>query len=130
MRLPILMMIITIFINGVVDYYLFKTIKNRISKSVYAKCYAWLSVFVTLALIVTISLPRRTGTNESLVFIMWMLFTYFSIYIPKYVYIVCDLVANIPLLLKKQRIKWISKTGTILGVVSFCLMWWKNEKSL
>lgn len=124
MRLPILMMIITILINGVVDYYLFKTIKNRISKSVYAKCYAWLSVFVTLALIVTISLPRRTGTNESLVFIMWMLFTYFSIYIPKYVYIVCDLVARIPLLLKKQRIKWVSKTGTILGIVSFCLMWW------
>ena len=124
MRLPILMMIITILINGVVDYYLFKTIKNRISKSVYAKCYAWLSVFVTLALIVTISLPRRTGTNESLVFIMWMLFAYFSIYIPKYVYIVCDLVARIPLLLKKQRIKWVSKTGTILGVVSFCLMWW------
>ena len=124
MRLPILMMIITILINGVVDYYLFKTIKNRISKSVYAKCYAWLSVFVTLALIVTISLPRRTGTNESLVFIMWMLFAYFSIYIPKYIYIVCDLVARIPLLLKKQRIKWVSKTGTILGVVSFCLMWW------
>ncbi|MBR5552023.1 MAG: metallophosphoesterase [Muribaculaceae bacterium] len=124
MRLPILMMIITILINGVVDYYLFKTIKNRISKSVYAKSYAWLSVFVTLALIVTISLPRRTGTNESLVFIMWMLFTYFSIYIPKYIYIVCDLVANIPLLLKKQRIKWMSKTGTILGVVSFCLVWW------
>ena len=124
MRLPILMMIITILINGVVDYYLFKTIKNRISKSIYAKCYAWLSVFVTLALIVTISLPRRTGTNESLVFIMWMLFAYFSIYIPKYVYIVCDLVARIPLLLKKQRIKWVSKTGTILGVVSFCLMWW------
>ena len=124
MRLPILMMIITILINGVVDYYLFKTIKNRISKSVYAKCYAWLSVFVTLALIVTISLPRRTGTNESLVFIMWMLFAYFSIYIPKYIYIVCDLVARIPLLLKKQRIKWVSKTGTILGIVSFCLMWW------
>lgn len=124
MRLPILMMIITILINGVVDYYLFKTIKNRISKSVYAKCYAWLSVIVTLALIVTISLPRRTGTNESLVFIMWMLFAYFSIYIPKYIYIVCDLVARIPLLLKKQRIKWVSKTGTILGVVSFCLMWW------
>ena len=124
MRLPILMMIITILINGVVDYYLSKTIKNRISKSVYAKCYAWLSVFVTLALIVTISLPRRTGTNESLVFIMWMLFAYFSIYIPKYIYIVCDLVARIPLLLKKQRIKWVSKTGTILGVVSFCLMWW------
>ena len=124
MRLPILMMIITILINGVVDYFLFKTIKNRISKSVYAKCYAWLSVFVTLALIVTISLPRRTGTNESLVFIMWMLFAYFSIYIPKYIYIVCDLVARIPLLLKKQRIKWVSKTGIILGVVSFCLMWW------
>ena len=124
MRLPILMMIITILINGVVDYYLFKTIKNRISKSVFAKCYAWLSVFVTLALIVTISLPRRTGTNESLVFIMWMLFAYFSIYIPKYIYIVCDLVARIPLLLKKQRIKWVSKIGTILGVVSFCLMWW------
>lgn len=124
MRLPILMMIITILINGVVDYFLFKTIKNRISKSIYAKCYAWLSVFVTLALIVTISLPRRTGTNESLVFIMWMLFAYFSIYIPKYIYIVCDLVARIPLLLKKQRIKWVSKTGTILGVVSFCLMWW------
>ena len=124
MRLPILIMIIFIILNGVIDYYLFKVIRKRISQFIYAKVYAWLSVVIALAFIVTISLPRRTGSDDSLSFIMWMLFSYFSIYIPKYIFIVCDSIAMIPCAMKKARWSWLSKTGAILGGLAFCMMWW------
>lgn len=117
-------MIIFIILNGVVDYYLFKVIKKRISKQIYAKVYAWLSLAIAIAFIVTISLPRRTGSDDSLSFIMWMLFSYFSIYIPKYIFIICDFIAKIPCLKKKARWSYVSKSGAVFGVIAFCLMWW------
>ena len=117
-------MIIFIILNGVVDYYLFKVIKKRISQPIYAKVYAWLSLAIAIAFIVTISLPRRTGSDDSLSFIMWMLFSYFSIYIPKYIFIICDFIAKIPCLKKKARWSYMSKSGAVFGVIAFCLMWW------
>ena len=117
-------MIIFIILNGVVDYYLFKVIKKRISQPIYAKVYAWLSLAIAIAFIVTISLPRRTGSDDSLSFIMWMLFSYFSIYIPKYIFIICDFIAKIPCLKKKARWSYVSKSGAVFGVIAFCLMWW------
>ena len=117
-------MIIFIIFNGVVDYYLFKVIKKRISQPIYAKVYAWLSLAIAIAFIVTISLPRRTGSDDSLSFIMWMLFSYFSIYIPKYIFIICDFIAKIPCLKKKARWSYVSKSGAVFGVIAFCLMWW------
>jgi hypothetical protein len=55
---------------------------------------------------------------------MWMLFIVISVYFSKITFVVFDLIASIPRLFKRRRIKWISLAGGILAVVVFLSMWW------
>lgn len=73
---------------------------------------------------VVISLPRRSGSDSSLLFVMWSLFSYLSIYLPKYIFILFDTIALIPLLWKRVRWKWLSVAGGVVGLLTFLLMWW------
>lgn len=124
MRLPILLMIIFLLLNGVVDYYLYKLIKYKGKNKIWAKSYALFSIIVAIAIIGIISLPRRTGSDDTLYFIMYGLVSYFSIYLPKYVYIIIDLIAKIPLLFRRKRWKYISRLGIIVAIIAFISMWW------
>ena len=104
-------MIIFLLLNGVVDYYLYKLIKYKGKNKIWAKSYALFSIIVAIAIVGIISLPRRTGSDDTLYFIMYGLVSYFSIYLPKYVYIIIDLIAKIPLLFRRKRWKYISRLG-------------------
>ena len=117
-------MIIFLLLNGVVDYYLYKLIKYKGKNKIWAKSYALFSIIVAIAIIGIISLPRRTGSDDTLYFIMYGLVSYFSIYLPKYVYIIIDLIAKIPLLFRRKRWKYISRLGIIVAIIAFISMWW------
>ena len=90
-------MIIILLLNGVVDYYLYKIIKLRCNNKFWAKGYAMLSIIIAIAIVGVICLPRRTGSDDTLYFIMYGLITYFSIYTPKYVFLLFDFIAKIPM---------------------------------
>lgn len=117
-------MIIFLLLNGVVDYYLYKLIKYKGKNKIWAKSYALFSIIVAIAIVGIISLPRRTGSDDTLYFIMYGLVSYFSIYLPKYVYIIIDLIAKIPLLFRRKRWKYISRLGIIVAIIAFISMWW------
>ncbi len=124
MRLPILQMIIFLLLNGVVDYYLYKLIKCRSKNKIWAKCQALFSIIIAIAIVGIICLPRRTGSDDTLYFIMYGLISYFSIYLPKYTFLIFDLFAKIPKLLGHKRWKFVSKIGIIAAIITFVLMWW------
>lgn len=124
MRLPILMMLIVILLNVAIDCYIYKALKKRFSRFSLAKVHLWGSIILTIAVIVVISLPRRSGSDSSLLFIMWMLFSYMSIYISKYAIVIFDFIASIPQLWFKDRWKPVSIIGIIVGICVFSLMWW------
>lgn len=124
MRLPILTMIIFILLNAAVDYYVYRMLKKRSNKSLIGKIHFFASLLITLTVVVVISLPRRSGSDSSLLFVMWSLFSYLSIYLPKYIFILFDAIASIPLLWKRVQWKWLSVTGRVIGFLAFLLMWW------
>lgn len=83
-----------------------------------------ISCFLCWALlIVAVSLPRRDG-DSSLLPVMWMLYTYFTIYIAKIVFIIFSLLGFLPRLWGGRRLH----TGTIIGLPAatavFLIMWW------
>lgn len=84
----------------------------------------WSSVVLAAVLVAAICWPKKSGDNDELLGLMWVLFGYFSIYIPKYVYVIFDLLASVPKLLHRHRLKWLSATGIGAGVIVFGLMWW------
>lgn len=124
MRLPIITAIVFILLNGVVDYCIYTIIKKRAKYRWEEKIYLWASIILALLVITVVSLPRRTGSDDSLVFIMWMLFGFLSIYIPKYVFLFFDIIANIPSLFKRKRYNIISWIGLGISVIICGLMWW------
>ncbi|MBR6640075.1 MAG: metallophosphoesterase [Muribaculaceae bacterium] len=71
-----------------------------------------------------ISIPRRTGSDSALMSIMWILYGYFSIYLPKILFLIFDSLASIPVLWTKGRVKFLSWIGGILAIFVFPLMWW------
>lgn len=124
MRLPILIMIILILLNAAVDFYIFKVLKQRVKYKFVSKLHLWLSIAFTIAVIVVISLPRRSGSDASLLAVMWSLFAYMSVYVSKYILIVFDGIASIPHFWFKHRWKIVSMCGLALSFITFGIMWW------
>ena len=118
------MMIILILLNIVVDFYLYRVLKTRIKQKAISKIHLWASIVLAIVVIAVISIPRRSGSDSSLLFVMWSLFAYMSIYVSKYIFVILDGVAKIPHFWFKNRWKYVSWTGILISVISFVLMWW------
>lgn len=124
MRLPILIMLVVILINMAIDFYLYRIIKKRTKSAFLSKVHVISSLLFLVFIIVGISIPRRTGSDSALMSIMWILYGYFSIYLPKILFLIFDLLASIPVLWTKGRVKFLSWIGGILAIFVFPLMWW------
>ncbi|TGY03303.1 metallophosphoesterase [Muribaculum sp. NM65_B17] len=124
MRLPILTMIILIVVNVFVDIYIWRCIVNKERKRWPGVVYAWSSLFFIIFIIVTVALPRRSGSDAVLLAVMWMLYTYLSVYISKYVFCIISFIGLIPRLWRGKRWKAMNIIGSVAAVAVFLTMWW------
>ena len=111
-------MIIIILLNACVDYVIFRILKSY-CRCIWSRIHASISILIALFIIIVVSLPRRDGSDGQLLFIMWSLFSYFSIYLPKYTFLLSRM-----LCFKKKIVKYISPIGLLLGCICAILMWW------
>ncbi|MDD2962124.1 MAG: metallophosphoesterase [Muribaculaceae bacterium] len=70
---------------------------------------------------VAILIPRRSTSNDGLLLIMWMLFSYLTIYIPKYLYAI---IITISKLFKSHRYYATNCIGLIISALVFVMLWW------
>ncbi|WP_300502220.1 metallophosphoesterase [uncultured Duncaniella sp.] len=124
MRLPLVPLFVFLIINIFVDTYIYKALKRRCRSLLPRRVQLWTAIALFILIIAVICMPRRNCSNATLMAIMWMLFTYLSVYISKYIFVIIDLIAKIPVLFKKKRVKWLSVCGATLGVIVFGAMWW------
>jgi len=126
MRLPLVLIVPVLIIGLLVDWYIATVVNQRCTHGrrfwgKFARITGWIGF---IALLAAICSPKRSGDDEELQFIMWVLFAYFSVYLPKYIFCLFDLIAKIPQLLHRKRIKALSIGGIALACVTFCAMWW------
>lgn len=124
MRIQWLPLIIALIVNIACDYYIYaklaKTFKPRWIKLSHCALSALLLIYVIIA----VALPRRSIDNDGLVAIMWMLYSYFTFYVPKYIGIIIYWISKIPALLKKTKSKVPAIIASIVGAFIFISMWW------
>ncbi|MDE5960280.1 MAG: metallophosphoesterase [Duncaniella sp.] len=89
-----------------------------------SKIQLWSANALFILILAVICLPKRNCSNGMLMAMMWMLYTYIAFYLPKYLFVIIDLIAKIPCLFKRHRLSWLSITGTVLSVVTFVALWW------
>lgn len=120
MRLPLILILPLLILGILVDWYICRRCRSRIWRRL-AACVA---VVCNAVLLLVVCLPKTAAGDDELVGLMWVLYAYFSIYIPKYIFVLFDLVGAIPRLWHGARLKGLGVVGATVGAVVFVLMWW------
>ncbi|MCH5346365.1 MAG: metallophosphoesterase [Muribaculaceae bacterium] len=124
MRLPIVMSAIMMAIALLIDVYIYRALKRRFKSLLPARVYAVSACVFIAGLIVAFMLPRSSGNDDTLRAVMWILFTFISIYFAKLIFVIFDLIAAVPRLFRRKRLRPVSLVGVGLGVITFLAMWW------
>ncbi len=125
MRVSLILLFILLAINLAVDWYIVTQINKRCKQPRLWRSVELCSVGIMILLLIgAMAVPARSGGNDVLLTKMWLLFSYLSLYIPKLIADIFDLLASIPRLLGHKRIKALTLTGIILAVATFIGMWW------
>lgn len=124
MRFPLLPILILLVFNALIDVYIYCVAATSSRKRWPAKVQLWSAVALALALVATICLPKRGGSDGEFLWVVWMLFGYLSIYAAKIVYVLGDVISRLPKLWKARRWKWVARMGLVLGIGIFASTWW------
>lgn len=124
MRLPLLAMAIIIIINLMVDCFMYVRLRKSWCNPMWARTQLWSAIACYLYFVVIVLMPHRTVGNSSLVVKMWLLYGYFTLYIPKYIYSIFTLVSLTPELFRHKSWKWLSLSGAVIGAIVFVALWW------
>ncbi|MCM1519115.1 MAG: metallophosphoesterase [Pseudoflavonifractor sp.] len=123
MRLPILPMIVLVLINAGIDLLIYRYLKKQ-SYRVGARIHLWLACILQAMIIIAVCLPRRSGSDGTLLVVMWVLYGYLSVYVPKLIYLVFIGIGGIPRLWHGRRWKLAAPIGLLAGAGVFVAMWW------
>lgn len=122
--MPIVLLVVTIVLSIVVDVYIYRAARKRVSSAVPARIQLISSLALYSLLIVGFCLPMRSGDEGLFLAKMWVLFSYVTFIVAKLVFVVFDLIASIPRLFGHRRIRLLSLAGGVLAVITFIAMWW------
>lgn len=125
MRIPLILLSIVIIICIALDIFIWR--RARADKShpkLYSRTHIVVSAICYLVLAIAVAMPRRGGDEGDLAAIMWMLFSFASVYVAKAVYVIFALLGSVPRLWGGRRWKWLGVTGCVLALLLFGGMWW------
>lgn len=133
MRIPAVTIVFLFLFSFLIDFFIAKDIRRfsrgKPHRNIGVTIHWVVSVLLWAFLVVTLSLPRR-GIDSDLLPVMWMLYSYLSVYIGKMGYVV---VSSIGMLLnmmtnklkgrQKNPGKWFTWIGIIVGLALCGVMW-------
>lgn len=125
MRIPLISAILLVVFSVLIDLYILWDIKKSDGKrhKFFSIAYFVSAILCWCFIIVTLCLPKR-NENASILPIMWMLFSFLTVYIFKFIFCIFSLIQKIISGILHKKIKFISWIGTGVGVFVFIAMWW------
>ncbi len=123
MRMQWIPLIIAIIINLAADYYIYVKLAKNFKPRWPRWAHCGLSALLLIYIIVAVALPRRTIDNSGLVAIMWMLYSYFTFYVPKYFALIVYWLCRIPCRIKETQSRIPAIIASIVGIAIFVAMW-------
>lgn len=126
MRLPLLLILPIFVINCLTDWYICTAVWRRVHNHAkfWRRTTLWSSIFFALVLVALIVWPKKSSDDATLLGVMWTLYALASVYLAKIVFVIFDLLARIPQIFHRKRIRWLTWAGAGLGTLVFCVMAW------
>ncbi len=94
MRIPVITVIVVFIFSIVVDLYITADVKNSNKDKRWTAAYFVSAVVCWLFLAVSLCLPRRS-TESGILTVMWMLYSYLTVYAAKFVYVICSAIGRL-----------------------------------
>ena len=123
MRLPVIMMSILFIVNFCADFIIWRDVKRSFKNRWQTKAVIALLLSIWALLIIAVLSPRRDA-GADLQPIMWMLYTFLSLFIPKLLYALFSLLSRVSLFWRAKHLSVLKYIGGVLAIVSFVAMWW------
>ncbi len=117
MRLPALLMAMILSISILIDIYIWWDIRRAAKRRGVSAVYLLSAIACWIWLIVIWALPKRG--EASVIPLMWMLYAYITIYLPKLCYCLLSLIGR---LFRKRKALRIA--GLVIAVIIFVGLWW------
>lgn len=125
MRVSIFLLLALLLFNLAVDWYIYRQVTHRCRRpKLWGRAELWSAIICCLLMVAGIIVPARQGGNQVLLAKMWLIFSYSSVYIPKAVGVIFDLMASVPRLFGHKRIKALTTTGITAACILFAAIWW------
>lgn len=125
MRVSLFLLLALLLFNLAVDWYIYRQVTHRCRRPIFwGRVELWSAITCSLLMVAGIIVPARQGGNTVLLTKMWLIFSYISVYMPKAVGVIFDLVASVPRLFGHRRIKSLTICGIAAACVLFAAIWW------
>lgn len=124
MRLPLLPILVIVAINILIDWYIFNVCRRRLTSKFWSRLHLTFSVLMSLVIVVAVCLPYRSGGQDMLLADMWLIYSYATVFLPKMAFFIFDILARLPQLFHRFRLKWLSSIGCGIAIATFVAMWW------
>ena len=124
MRIPYLGLFIILLVNIGVDWYIFRFLQTEVRKRIWSKIQFCSAVVFTLGLIALFFVPLKSMSDAGIRRMMWYIFVYITVYLPKYIFVVFDFIARLPRFWDKRPLAPVTWTGVTLGVILFVSLWY------
>lgn len=120
-----LILLIPLIFNALLDWYICAAVWKRVHRhrTFWRGLALWSSVFCFVAVVLAAVYFRYCGGGRAMESFMWVLLAYLSIYLPKLVWVLFDLIASLPCLIGGRRVKWLSYIG-LIGIAAGAALWW------
>lgn len=124
MRIPIVMAILLILISVGVDLYIASDLRRNIKRNpLYSRGYLIVSILLWITCLAALMMPRR-DVDKDIIPLMWGLFAYITIYIPKLIFCLFSILGGLPRLWRGETRKLGLWIGLPLALVTCFSLWW------
>lgn len=124
MRLEFFPIMVVLIIGVLIDIYIYRRIRTRHTPRGLCVAYVVVAIVASAALAAVIFLPKGEGDDGYLRYLMWTLYCYFSLYLPKYIFAIFSAVGLLIGRLTRRKVRGVGAAGAVLGAVVFAAMWW------
>lgn len=124
MRLSLLPFMAVLAAGILADVYIYRRMRHNGVRRGWCAAHAIVAVVASISLAAVLFMPKGDGGEVFLRSLMWTLFSYFSLYLPKYIFMAFSLVGRVVGRLMHRRNTWIGLSGAVLGAVVFGSVWW------
>lgn len=107
-----------------VDSYIYFAVQRLTTRRFWTELQLWSAVAGILAIAVLLAIPKKSVSDDGIRGLMWVIFALCSVYLPKAIFTVVDLLASVPRLWGAHRLLWLEYSGFGAASLAFLLMWW------